>query len=211
MSKPKGKTATVLDTLRLFKEKADELRSSSYLKQLPDQTWAIRFNDPTSENGISIVDIRPDDESRKALILTLRFFENELKLENVVALYKDLPIPEDQRRCVVESFERVQKKLASGLQFILKVGNKTYKSREIFETLMYGQYCHPQEPLRKRLKLFKTSQVTWMMANQEFDKTIGLYCEYIFWLYDKNDIAIKALETLRSVQEPGPSSSPPLS
>jgi hypothetical protein len=33
-----------------------------------------------------------------------------------------------------------------------------------------------------------------MMVNQEFDQTISLYLRYIFWLYNKNVMAIKALE-----------------
>lgn len=128
------------------------------------------------------------------MILTLRFFENELKLKNVVALYEDLPIPIDQKRSVGKSLDTFESALASGLQFIVKVNNTTYTSKEIFKTFMYGQYCHPEEPLRERLKVFKESQISWMMVNQEFDQTISLYLRYIFWLYNKNVMAIKALE-----------------
>src|ERR1017187_3368296 len=192
MSTKKQKVRTALDTLRLFNEKADELRASPYIKQLPNQEWAIHFDNTTGEE--ITVDIRPDDESRKALILTLRFFENELKLKNVVELYEDLPIPIDQKRSVGKSLDTFESALASGLQFIVKVNNTTYTSKEIFKTFMYGQYCHPEEPLRERLKVFKESQISWMMVNQEFDQTISLYLRYIFWLYNKNVMAIKALE-----------------
>jgi hypothetical protein len=37
MSTKKQKVRTALDTLRLFNEKADELRASPYIKQLPNQ------------------------------------------------------------------------------------------------------------------------------------------------------------------------------
>jgi len=196
MSKKKKKTHTVLDTLRLFKENADELRASSYLKQLPSQEWAIHFDNTTGENSIGIVDIRPDDDSRKALLLTLRFFENELNLKHVIALYDDLPVSEEQKRCVRKSFETFQKQLASGLVFVLNVNHETYMGQRIFDAFMYGHYVHSEEPLREQLKLFAKSQTSSMMANQEFDATINLYLQYIFWLYNKNDIAIKALEAL---------------
>jgi len=117
-----------------------------------------------------------------------------LKLEKVVALYADLPISEEQKRYVAESLLTFNKKLAGGLLLTLNVDNTTYSSREIFETFMYGQYCHRQEPLRARLHSFKRNQIAWMMANQEFDQTLSLFLEYIFWLRNKNAMAIKALE-----------------
>jgi len=73
MSKRQSKAPTPLDTLRLFQEKADELASSGFLKQLPNQEWSFHFDNTTGENDVRIVDVRPDDESRN-LILTLRFF-----------------------------------------------------------------------------------------------------------------------------------------
>jgi len=192
MGKKKGKMLTVLDTLRLFKEKADKLRASSYLKQLPNQDWSYHFDNVTGD--FSIVDVRPEDESREALILTLRFFDQgELKLEKMAALYRDLPVSEEHKYSVAKSFKTFEKALASGLGVSLK--GITYKSDRLFKIFMYGEYCHADKFFREQLELFRNGHpITSMMLNQEFDKLVALHLEYTFWLCGKNDIAIKALE-----------------
>jgi hypothetical protein len=182
---------SALKILRLFNEKADHLRSSSYTKQIASQRLTIHWDNATKET--SIADIRPEEESREAMILTLRFFYHELKFENVVALYNDLPISEEQKTWVYESFDAFSQEMQAGTGIKCTVRGSTYTSKQIFETFMFGQYCHAQEPLAERLKLFAENPCLFVIFKQEFDCLVSLHLKFIFWLSRMNDVAIKAL------------------
>lgn len=185
-------TESIIKTLRLFNEKADHLRSLTYTTQVADQQWEIKWDN--SSRAASITDHRPHDESREALLLTLRFFENELKIKNVVALYKDLPIPEEQKTRVFESLEVFEEEMKIGSGIKVNVEGRTFTSAEIFKSFMYGQYCHPQEPLIENLRLFAKDPLGWMLFNHEFDHLVGLHLKFIFWLSHMNAQTIRALQ-----------------
>jgi len=188
----KPSTESIIKTLRLFNEKADHLRSRTYTKQVTDQHWAIAWENDTRTT--SITDVRPQDESREALLLTLRFFENELKFENVVALYRDLPIPEEHKTWVFESLEVFEREMKVGTGIKVNVEGRVFTSEEIFKSFMYGQYCHPQEPLIENLRLFAQYPLNWMLFSHEFDYLVSLHLRFIFWLSHMNAQTIKALQ-----------------
>jgi hypothetical protein len=184
----------ILSTFHLFKEKAAKLRASPFTKQLGNLRWGYHVDDTTGD--FRIEDIRPDDVSREALILTLRFFVQDsdgLKLKKIVKLYNGLPIPETVKQSVANSLKAFEEALASGLQ--INVDGTIYKSDRLFTIFMYGQYCHATKSNRDLFnRLRQCHPLTWVMLNQEFDKLVALHLEYIFWLDKKIAIALRALE-----------------
>jgi hypothetical protein len=195
MSKPgkvRSSTESIIETLQLFNEKAEHLRTRSYTEQVNDQHWGIKWD--SSASTASVIDVRPQEEFREAMLLTLRFFENELKFKNVVALYNDLTLPEEQKTWVFQSLKVFEEEMRIGTGVKFNVEGRTFTPEEIFKSFMYGQYCHPQKPLKENLKLFAKYPLSWTLFKHEFDYLVSVHLKFIFWLSQMNAQTIKTLQ-----------------
>ena len=163
-------TETLIKTLRLFNEKADLLRTRSYVKQAGDQQWTVHVDNVTKQTIFH--DIRPEVEAREALLLTLRFFYKELKFKAIVEIYKQLQISDDQKAAVIESFEDFHRQIKTHSGVMVQIDGRAFTSEDIFTSFMFGQYCHAEGPLIENLKLFAKNPLMSMLINHEFDALI---------------------------------------
>jgi hypothetical protein len=183
-------TEAIIKRLRLFNEKAKELGTSNYTKQVPDQRFSISCSAETGT--ITTIDVRPDEEARKAMILTLRFFENkELSLNAILSLYQDLPIADDWKTFVLESAEVFEADMKTAL--IPTLNGKSFTPTLLFKTFMYGQYCHAEESFVEDLRVIKQSPFGFMFQ-QAFDAILSAHLKFIGWLSRMNEQVIVELE-----------------
>jgi len=78
--------------LRVFNEKVGELESSSFFAKASGAGYIVEFK---HEQGWDALFVGPDEESIKALVLTLRLFmqnNDRLSLQKMRALYKSPPV-----------------------------------------------------------------------------------------------------------------------
>ena len=83
--------ADALKTLQLFDEKADELPSPRFFDQARGGGAILEF---TRDAGWEAAHVGPDEESTRALVLTLRLFmqnNDRLSLHRMAGLYASLP------------------------------------------------------------------------------------------------------------------------
>jgi hypothetical protein len=143
-------------TLALFNEKADQLLASEFLKQIGGGGAIVRFDRESGWDGIYV---GPDDESTRALILTLRLFMQDrdgLSLRKMAETYADLPVSADLKR----EFEAHRTRLndfldSASLLAIREEGPLTY--REILDIFVYGEYAHVNERYRQTYEDLRTT------------------------------------------------------
>ena len=85
-------TAVAVKRLELFNEKADQLLSSEFFKQASGGGSIVEFN---RESGWDSIHVGPDDESTRALVLTLRLFMQDrdgISVRKMASLYGSLPV-----------------------------------------------------------------------------------------------------------------------
>jgi hypothetical protein len=199
MSKDKAtppNTDAIIKKLRLFNEKADLLRTRSYIKQAENQEVSIRFDSATEQ--ATLREIRPDEEARESVLLTLRFFYNELKFKQIIALYDHLSIPEETKASALAWVNEFERLMTTGMWFTWKINERPFSPREIFISFMFGYHCHPQESLAANVDLFKQEPVMWALIQQEFDNLIRLHLNLIFELAKVNAQVISELEKAAS-------------
>lgn len=153
--------------LELFNEKADQLLSSAFFEQASGGGSILEFN---SESGWDSVHSGPDDESTRALVLTLRLFmqdNDRISLRNMATTYRRLQVSAPLRNEFDANRSQLDAFLDSASQLAIAEGDPlTY--RQILEMFVYGEHAHlsarhrsTYEDLRKTpfFSLFQSSFV----------------------------------------------------
>jgi len=183
-------------TLELFNEKADQLLASSFLDEVSGGGAIVRFDRESGWDGIFV---GPDDESMRALILTLRMFmqDNErISLRNMAALYDSLSVSAvvkrefDERRSVLNTSLDSESPLA-----ITEDGPLSY--REILSTFVYGEHAHVAARHRQTYEDLRTTPFFPLFQNCLVDAIVAL-ARCIGVMRDVNRRAIAELTSLES-------------
>lgn len=96
----------VVKRLRFFNEKAVELAGWSFLSKASSEDAGVTLH--MTPEVFTASRIGADDESTAAMVLTLRFFlqpRDGIHIDEVVSLYKALPIPLKDRYWVKENYQ----------------------------------------------------------------------------------------------------------
>ena len=165
-------TAVAVKTLELFNEKADQLLSSEFFKQASGGGSIVEFN---RESGWDAIHVGPDDESTRALVLTLRLFmqdNDRISLRHMAALYGSLPVSAP----VKQEFDAHRSQLNALLDSpshlaISDDGALTY--REILSIFVYGEYAHVNRRYRPTYEDLRTTAFFPLFQNCLVDAIVA--------------------------------------
>lgn len=145
-----------LKTLELFDEKAGELLSSRFFEDVSGGGAIVEFS---RDSGWDAIHVGPDEESARALVLTLRLFmqdNDRLSLRNMAALYRRLPLSVE----LVEGFERRRFDLNAFLDSETHLAIEEHRRltrREILNIFVYGAYAHVDPSHRRTYEDLRTT------------------------------------------------------
>ncbi len=126
--------------LRLFNEKAEELRASRFVEMTADGLGLkVTFGAGTH----SAEHKGPDTEAVKALVLTMRFFiqNNEASsFANLAAVYEDASVSAGQRIRFKQARDALNDHLDG--KSCLVSGEEELSHRQILEAVVYGHLAH---------------------------------------------------------------------
>ena len=144
-----GSNVDAVETLELFNEKAEEFLSSRFFARVRGGGAIVEFS---RDSGWDAVHIGPDEESTRALVLTLRLFmqdNDRLSLCRMAALYDALPLSDGVAREFDRSRSALNSFLDSDSPLAIEEG-RCLTHREILEIFVYGAYAHV-EPQSRRI------------------------------------------------------------
>lgn len=130
-----------LGTLRLFNEKADELLSSRFFQHVTGGGAIVEWS---KDQGWDSLFVGPDDESMRALVLTLRLFMQDrdpISLRNMTTLYDSLPLSADVTGRFAGCRSELNAFLDAPSQLSIAEG-RPLTNREILHIFVYGAYAH---------------------------------------------------------------------
>ena len=140
--------AAAIETLELFNEKANQLLESEFFNELGGGGAIVEFS---RASGWDSVHVGPDDESTRALVLTLRLFvqkRERISLRKMGTLYSSLPISAPVKQQFDSQRSQLNVFLDSGSPLAISdEGPLTY--RDILRIFVYGEYAHVDERCRQ--------------------------------------------------------------
>lgn len=188
--------ADALKTLELFNEKADQLLASEFFNHVSGSGAILEFN---RESGWQAIYVGPDDESTRAVILTLRLFmqdNDRISLARMADLYKSLLVSSavkrefDAHRAGLNGFLESKSPLA-----ISEDGPLTY--RDILSIFVYGEYAHVNARHRQTFEDLQTTPFFPMFQNCLVDALV-VFARCISTLRRTNEAGLSELRTQAS-------------
>jgi hypothetical protein len=189
-----------LKRLRLFNEKAQELRGFSFIAKAFQQEAGVTAQFDFEKQTAQVERIGADKEARAAMCSVLRFFlqpRDGIEIHEIAELYQNLPVKDEDRHWVSENLKTLDSFLdrATEVSFNNEPPLTFGRIREIF---LYGDLVHanskPHDDKRSVFESWRKSQWIYPFLENNFEYTAGETIRYILWLATVNDAAIKALE-----------------
>lgn len=183
----------VIEILRLFNEKTDDLRRSRYLKSIIENDTG--FSLVIDNKGSTTVTVKgPDDDAIKAFVLTFRFFiqDNErCSIRNIAKIYEDLDIPEE----IKEDFRINRKGINVFLNNYssLKLNSEIVLLSKILDIFFYGGLAHANEEKKRLYDKWMSNIVVKGIFVSEFHAILGTMFRFILFVEELNE---KVLELL---------------
>lgn len=190
----------VIQRLQFFNEKSEELKKRTFLTKASaeDAGFTIRMTPET----VKAERRGADEEATAALVLTLRFFlqpRDGIQIEEIVSLYQELPIPQEDKHCVLENFKSHVKMLDAPTAVVLAVDGEEITNRAVLETFMYGCFAHSNEDKRSKYLLWQSTPIR-LFFDDTFEYVVCEVLRYVFWLSCMNIEVIKHLEVNKQLQ-----------
>jgi hypothetical protein len=187
-----------LRRLRLFNEKAQELRSYSFIEKAlhKDAGFEIHFDsEKTTAQRVGA-----DNEARAAMCLVLRFFlqpRDRIEVHQIAELYQSLPVKDETKALICENLKILDAFLDQKTSPELRLGsNKPITNREVLETFLYGDQAHTNIDKRVTLETWKKLGPIYVLLENCFEYVVCDILRYILWATTINVDAIKVLEAL---------------
>jgi hypothetical protein len=191
-----------LRRLRLFNEKAEELRSYSFIEKALHKDAGVTVNFDFEHQTAETKRVGADNEARAAMCSVLRFFvqpKDGIEIHKIAELYQSLPVEDEDKHWVSENLRELDEFLAQ-----VTVPAMSFNSgppltfgwiREIF---LYGNLVHanakPHDDKRSVFELWRENRVVYPVLEDFFEYIAGETIRYILWLAAMNVSAIRALE-----------------
>ena len=198
-SNPAG-TTDALRRLRLFNEKAQELRSYSFIEKAFNEDAGVTINFDFERQTLKATRTGADNEARAAMCLVLRFFlqpKDKIELHQIANLYQELPIDDQDKHWVSENLKDLDTFLDETGNPSLALDNTPITHRTILETFLYGDQAHTNEDKRTVYLAWKEVPAVHAYLESTFEYTVGRTIRYIFWLARLNEETIKTLEGIQ--------------
>lgn len=183
-----------IEALKLFNEKAEELRKRSFTKRMLRGPTGVGII--LRGKGAKVRRRGPSEESIRLYVLTLRFFvqDNEIcSFKKMSKVYERLPVTTDKK----QRFKRARDYVNNYLDKNSHIWVGT--NRHIFDTIIYGGLAHANRNKKKeydkwmsdpKLRSFIINEFVWIIL--EISKAISFV----------KKLNEEVLEKLRSVGRP---------
>ena len=195
-------TTDALKRLRLFNEKAQELKSYSFIPKAFHQEAGVTAHFDFEKQTAEVSRVGADNEARAAMCSVLRFFlqpRDGIELHEIAELYQNLPVKDEDKHWVSENLKDLDAFLDRATEIGISFNNEPPLTfRKIREIFLYGDLVHanskPHDDKRSIFELWRENKVIYSILENSFEYTVGETIKYILWLAAMNADAITTLE-----------------
>lgn len=182
-----------LESLNLFNEKAEKLKSHNFTKKIINDGFGITISSKEDE-PVNIETRFPTNESIEAFILTLRFFiqDNEKSsFRNLANVYSKLPSYRDEKRAFFNIRNELNDFLNSpDINLKIKLNTKEFSNKEIFEIFIYGGLAHANKDKKKIYDEWMDNPMLKPITESMFINVMSGILQCILHAQELNDLLI---------------------
>ena len=168
MKKSDKEKDEIINSLRLFNEKADKLMSLGFTKKIFGEKSGFTFS-AKKDGPVVFQRHGPESESIDAFVLTYRFFiqnNEKISFNNMSRIYDETGIAQDKKN----AFKRIRETINNFLDSNSwgSIDGKTYTYREIQVIFIYGGLSHANETKKRIFDSWKRDQLLFTILENEF-------------------------------------------
>ncbi len=184
-----------IETLGLFIEKADRLRSSILVKSLiANKGVKLRLHGDMENKVFSINFSGPDVEQVDAFLFTMRMFiqeRDDISFNKMEKMLDRLTVAEEARSRFKKQLEFFNNYLGKKSMISINEDNPSYK--EIMETVLYGYRGHMNPDKYSRYKTWQADPIVTNIIDIEFTCILLEFSEALDVLANNCRIILKEL------------------
>ena len=188
------------ESLKLFNEKAEKLKSYNFTKNIISDGFGITISAKEDE-PVNIETRFPTNESIEAFILTLRFFiqDNEISsFRNLAKVYSNLPSYRDEKRAFFNTRDELYDFLNSPDKSLnIKINTKEFSNKEIFEIFIYGGLAHANKSKKKIYDEWMANPMLKPITENAFINVMSGILQCILHVQELNDLLISDFNCFR--------------
>jgi len=172
------------ETLELFVEKADLLKSRNFFKIIQEQggikiSVSMKIGQP-----VAINDNVPDPESVDAMMVTFRMFiqdNDRISIRNLSKLLVDPGLSGNWKDRYSQARDTLNQALDGHLGLDLRHEGHTLTARQIMDTFIYGEIAHTNSEKRAQYQRWLSSPM-YDFLKYQFASAVKTTLECIFYI-----------------------------
>ena len=192
-----------LRRMRMFNDKANDLRRSSFFRVMAttrtgiDMSWKKGQPEP-------VASVRgPDEEAIKAMILDLRFLiqKDPQSLRSMADLYQRLPSTSAHRTKWIQVRDDINRWLDKEAQPRIVYNGKTLTNRRLIDLVVYGQRSHTERTKHAVVEGMQVWSAGSAFLKNGFNTVAMLFIDEVFHLQIENATLYEELTGVKLVIE----------
>ena len=190
MKKSDKEKDEIINSLRLFNEKADKLMSLGFTKKIFGEKSGFRFS-AKKDGPVVFQRYGPESESIDAFVLTYRFFiqDNEkISFHNMSKIYDESGMTQDK----INAFKNIRENINNFLNSNSITKTDTY--RKIQDIFIYGGLSHANETKKRIFDSWKRNQLIFKILENEFVFVLATILNAIQVIARLNRSVLKEIE-----------------
>ena len=164
MKKSDKEKDEIINSLRLFNEKADKLMNLGFTKKISGEKSGFRFS-AKKDGPVVFQRYGPESESIDAFVLTYRFFiqdNDKISFHKMSKIYDESGMTQDK----INAFKNIRENINNFLNSNSITKTDTY--REIQDIFIYGGLSHANETQKRIFDRWKRNQLIFKILENEF-------------------------------------------
>ena len=182
----------IIDALRLFNTKADDVLNSSMLDELSKHGTGVAYDD----DGNVEKKHGPTADHIKAFVLDFRFFiqDNErCSFRNLARLYQDAPVEAWLKKNFESARDYIQTYLDAPGSLEDKYKGDIVSNRELLDTFLYGGLAHANKNKERLFNEWMADPQFSIYVDHEFVWMLSGLCWVIKYVKGLNEEALRQL------------------
>lgn len=183
-----------IETLESFNDKVEELLRLSFSSQARQGIAAMLAWQ--EQRGWEAIHVGPNEESVKAVVLTMRFFiqNNEpISLHNMAKLYARLTVAQDLGLQCLKLRQRLNEFLDLSTNVGIEEG-KLLTHRQVLDLFFYGWLAHSNDPEKARTMKFLRQTPMFPILQVDFTQILGTIMQIVRRMSIVNTDILNALK-----------------